>query len=56
MLCFYQNQNSVWYELLKRHDNVENMLRTAALGMFLYGGYCVVDGLIDFVFAEKLEW
>lgn len=24
--------------------------------MFLYGGYCVIDGLIDFVFAETLEW
>ena len=32
------------------------MLRAAALGMFLYGGYCVIDGLIDFVFAETLEW
>jgi len=32
------------------------MLRAAAIGMFLYGGYCVIDGLIDFVFAETLEW
>ena len=44
------------YRPLKRHNNLQNMLRAAALGMFLYGGYSVVDGLIDFVFAEKLEW
>jgi hypothetical protein len=32
------------------------MLRAAALGMFLYGGYSVAIGLIDFIFLEKLEW
>ena len=32
------------------------MLRAAALGMFLYGGYSVSIGLIDFIFVEKLEW
>ena len=56
MFCFYPTSNSVWYGLLKWHDTVENMLRVAALGMFLYGGYSVVDGLIDIIFAKKLEW
>ena len=32
------------------------MLRAAALGMFLYGGYSIAIGLIDFIFLEKLEW
>ena len=32
------------------------MLRAAALGMFLYGGYSVAIGLIDFIFLEQLEW
>jgi len=32
------------------------MLRVAALGMFLYGGYSVIGGLIDFIFLETLEW
>ena len=32
------------------------MLRAAALGMFLYGGYSVAIGLIDFIFLGKLEW
>lgn len=32
------------------------MLRAAALGMFLYGGYSIAIGLIDFIFLQKLEW
>tara|TARA_B100000029_G_scaffold318775_1_gene311269 strand:- start:2526 stop:2891 length:366 start_codon:yes stop_codon:yes gene_type:complete len=32
------------------------MLRVAALGMFLYGGYSVTSGLIDFIFLEEFEW